>query len=329
MRARECVVGLLAASMLTAISPALADGGATATEEPAGAKLALGVAPFASQGPPGAAVPDVASLLAARLEAGGVGRVVGPREFARPGAAAGLDAVVGGRTTQLGDAISLDVRLRDRNGAIVGTFGEEAARPGELEDAVGRLADRVVAAALVLRNESEEPAVASLSAPAAVEPTAAQPGSGGGVPRDAPFGFSSWKSDGSLSIHSEDLEAIQKQGARTLVFRKKVRVVQGELSITCGRLEAYYPAKASEPDRLVATGNVHLVQGTQEAWCDETIYDRRAETLVCRGNARFRDGDNTLRGREIHIDLEKETVNVRGGAEVVIQPDDPSSGGDS
>lgn len=329
MRGRECIAGLLAASMLAGISTASPDGEPATSEEPAEAKLALGVAPFATQGPPGAAVPDVASLLAARLEAGGVGRVVGPREFAGPAAAEGLDAVVGGRTTRIGAAISLDVRLRDPNGAIVDTFVEEVPRPVALEAAVGRLADRVVAAALELRNESEQPAVASLPAPAAVAPAAARPASSGGVARAGPFGFSSWKSDGSLSIHSEDLEAIQKQGARTLVFRKKVRVVQGELSITCGRLEAYYPAKASEPDRLVATGNVHLVQGTQEAWCDETIYDRRAETLVCRGNARFRDGDNTLRGREIHIDLEKETVNVRGGAEVVIQPDDPSSGGDS
>lgn len=160
-------------------------------------------------------------------------------------------------------------------------------------------------------------------------PVSARSASDDGVPEDGPFGFSSWKGNGGLSIHSEDLEAIQKQGVRTLVFRKKVRVVQGDLTMTCGRLEAHYPAKSNEPDRLVATGNVHLAQGTQEAWCDETVYDRRAETLVCRGNARFRDGDNTLRGREIHIDLEKETVNVRGGAEVVIQSDDPSREDDS
>ncbi len=165
--------------------------------------------------------------------------------------------------------------------------------------------------------------------PAAMAPADAAPAPVATAPPgrgDGPFGFDNWRSDGPLSIHSEELEALQKAGKRTLIFRKNVRVEQGELLMRCGRLEAYYPANASQPDRLVATGDVHLAQGTQEAWCDETVYDRRGEMLVCRGNARFRDGDNMLRGHEIRIDLAHETVKVRGGAAVVIQPDSSAEG---
>jgi|GEM_PF-1287024 len=349
-------------------------------------ELALGVAPFETRGPPGVAAPDVAALLAARLVADGVRRVVGPDDLAGPGATDGLDGVVRGRTTRLGEAMSLDVRLQDRNGEFVATFVEEVAGPEALDGAVVGLAARIVIGALQLGAESEkrvsatapsvaasppaaaepsvaasppaaaepsvaasppaaaEPSVAAsppaaaapsvaASPPAAAEPSVAAsppaataPEAGGGAPGEGSFGFSDWQTDGPLSIQSEELEAVQKQGTRTLIFRKNVRVQQGELSMQCERLEAYYPAQANQPTRLVATGKVHLVQGTQDAWCDETLYDRRAETLVCRGNARFRDGDNTLRGREIHIDLAKETVNVMGGAEVIIQPEASSMG---
>ena len=325
-------------------------------------ELALGVAPFETRGPPGVAAPDVAALLAARLVADGVRRVVGPDDLAGPGATDGLDGVVRGRTTRLGEAMSLDVRLQDRNGEFVATFVEEVAGPEALDGAVVGLAARIVIGALQLGAESEKrvsatapsvaasppaaaaPSVAAsppaaaapsvaASPPAAAEPSVAAsppaataPEAGGGAPGEGSFGFSDWQTDGPLSIQSEELEAVQKQGTRTLIFRKNVRVQQGELSMQCERLEAYYPAQANQPTRLVATGKVHLVQGTQDAWCDETLYDRRAETLVCRGNARFRDGDNTLRGREIHIDLAKETVNVMGGAEVIIQPEASSMG---
>ncbi len=289
-------------------------------------ELALGVAPFETRGPPGVAAPDVAALLAARLVADGVRRVVGPDDLAGPGATDGLDGVVRGRTTRLGEAMSLDVRLQDRNGEFVATFVEEVAGPEALDGAVVGLAARIVIGALQLGAESEKRVSATAPSVAASPPAATAPEAGGGAPGEGSFGFSDWQTDGPLSIQSEELEAVQKQGTRTLIFRKNVRVQQGELSMQCERLEAYYPAQANQPTRLVATGKVHLVQGTQDAWCDETLYDRRAETLVCRGNARFRDGDNTLRGREIHIDLAKETVNVMGGAEVIIQPEASSLG---
>lgn len=183
------------------------------------------------------------------------------------------------------------------------------------------LATLALSAAAIAEPGSATPDPEALEASRAAPVAAASPKSD-----DAPFGFTRWQSDGPLSIHSDELEALQKEGNRTLIFRKNVRVTQGELAIRCDRLEAYYPAKSSQPDRLVATGDVYLAQGSQEAWCDETVYNRRGEMLVCRGSARFRDGDNMLRGSEIEIDLARETVNVRGGAEIVIQAEPPVEG---
>ena len=139
-------------------------------------------------------------------------------------------------------------------------------------------------------------------------------------PEKAAFGFSG--SSAPLSIESEELEAYQKQGARRLLFRKNVRVKQGDLRITSASLEAIYPADSSQPDRLTASGNVVLVQGTRTARCDTAIYDRARAQLICQGNAVYREGDNRLSGDVIEIDLTTERVRVKGGASVLIEPED-------
>ena len=77
----------------------------------------------------------------------------------------------------------------------------------------------------------------------------------------------------------------------------------------------------SQPDRLVAKGNVRLAQGDQKARCDRLDYDRRRERLVCRGNAWFQDGENRLSGEIIEVDLRDEKVTVTGGATVLIRPE--------
>lgn len=315
-------------AVLTALAAVLLAGAnARATPEeavplPSGlAALALGVAPFETQAPPGTGVPDVAALLASRLAGGGLGRVLGPAELPaangdagpaeaalRWAAEADLDAVVVGRTTRIGEALSLDVQLlRGADGGVARTLVAEAPNPQGLGAAADQLAAQLLEG------------VALLATPSPPEAPAAEPA--GSTPAGAPFGFST--SEGPLEINSDELEAREQGGARTLVFRKNVQAVQGDFRLRCQRLEAAYPAGSSQPSRLLASGDVVLTQGAQKAWCDEAEYQRSAALLVCRGNGRFRDGDNELRGSEIEIDLRSESVKVRGGAQIVIEQDAP------
>ena len=333
----------------------MAAAAAAAQEAPAApevaAALALGVAPFETHAAPGVSVPDVADLLAARLASSGASRVVGPAQL---GATAGaetapqsvqawaaraeVDAVVVGRTTRLGEALSVDVWLRRGDtGEVAGTFVQRVARPEDLDAAVARLADQVVAGALALAPTAATPVAdpvvvvtpeeAVVAAAVPVGASAAEPPPGpeasapAAVSASAPFGFRAWKSDAPLSIQSDSLDAAQQAGRRTLVFQNGVRVTQGDLLLNCDRLEAIYPLDANQPDRLVATGSVHVAQGRQQAWCDEAVYDRARQRLRCEGNARFEDAGNQLAGRVIDIDLAKETINVTGGAEILIQPE--------
>jgi lipopolysaccharide export system protein LptA len=100
-----------------------------------------------------------------------------------------------------------------------------------------------------------------------------------------------------------------------------VRVEQADMKLESARLEAFYPEKASQPDRLVASGGVRVLQAAREARCDQAIYYRGEERLVCEGHAELRDGDDTVAGEVIEFDLAAERVVVKGGARVLFHPE--------
>jgi lipopolysaccharide transport protein LptA len=286
------------------------------------ADRAIGVAPFESQAAPGAVVPDVATLMADRLATRGVGKVVGPGQLGAPAdidanatevqgwaREAGVDAVLVGRSTRVGNALSVEVRLLvGASGELARSYTRDIASPTELEASLDGLVDDVLAGVDELPS-AEPPAAVSSGLSFAKE--------------GSPFGFQKWNSKDPLKINSDSLEAVQKDGKRKLVFKQNVHVQQGDLSIRCGLLEAFYPKDGNQPDRLVARGHVRMTQAAQDqsASCDLAVYDRVRDRFTCKGNASFRDGDNTLRGSEIEVDLKRETVVVKGGAELFIHPD--------
>jgi lipopolysaccharide transport protein LptA len=303
---------------------ALAFVGLSATAgQAAPADRAIGVAPFESQAAPGAAVPDVATLVADRLGTRGVRKVVGPAQLGAPAnidasasevqgwaREAELDAVLLGRSTRVGDALSVEVRLLSgASGELASSYTRDIATPGELEASLEGLVDEVLAGLDGLPSSAE---------PAPAVSSGVSIGSEG-----SPFGFQKWNSKDPLKINSDQLEAVQKDGKRKLVFKQNVHVQQGDLSIRCGLLEAFYPKDGNQPERLVAKGQVRMVQTSEDqaASCDLAIYDRTRDRFTCKGNASFRDGDNTLRGSEIEVDLARETVKVKGGAQLFIHPD--------
>jgi lipopolysaccharide transport protein LptA len=128
-----------------------------------------------------------------------------------------------------------------------------------------------------------------------------------------------------ISIHADELEAVQNGGVRQLVFTKNVVVTQDDVTIRSTRLEAYYPPGASQPDRLVAQGSVRMRQGDREARCDNATFDRLRDLVVCRGDAVLQDVDGCVAGDRIEFDLAADTVTVKGGARVMINGNDGSA----
>ncbi|MFV1978028.1 MAG: LptA/OstA family protein [Myxococcota bacterium] len=288
------------------------------------ARVRVGVASFEVAGPSGVEVPDFATLLADLLGTRGVGRIVGPEQFGAPAtaqieasaarawaAAAAVDGVVVGRTTQLGSRFSVDVRLLSAtSGAVVDTYIAEIARTDQVTSAVATLADQVIAGVLSLMGPADFAAPPAARSAAGSDPS-----------------LRAFDSSAPISIRSNSLEAAEVNGNRRLVFSGDVNVVQDDITMTSNQLTADYAEGASEPSRLVAQGSVRVVQGKQEAQCDSGTFERAEELLVCCGNAELRDGSSRVRGKCIEFDLRNQTVRVEDATvNIIPEPSDGGSG---
>ena len=281
-------------------------------------------------------LPDVAALLAGALSAHSTARVVTPRspslhagkledpqaaDVRRWAISSAVDNVVVGRTALRGS--ELDVAVELRSGHSGATRAEYRLAPGSrdgLPGAVQRLAELILADLGDTASAAPPPAAPARSA--ATTPTAEVPGakdeltSSGGLDLVLLPGS---RRDDPISINSEELEVLPQDGGRRLVFSQNVEVLQGDISLNADRLEAVYPQGASQPERLLASGRVLVVQGDRRARCEEAVYERGPYTIVCRGKAEVLQACDRVRGEEIEFDLERERVRVTGAASVVIQ----------
>jgi len=234
----------------------------------------VGVAPFAADRGKGAALPDVATALAAKLGGLGVGVVVPPRAVGDwPAEAATAERValrdrIGARTLVIGAAtrVGVGVALRaevldlDSGVALGPALVEKAANDGDLTRAVGALAEQVAFRIL-------EPApVIAADAPKRKKPKV---GPDGREP---------------IEIQADTLDAQTVTGGRLLTFTGHVSAVQGDITLACDGLQAFYPTGASEPDLLTAKGNIRVTQRDRTATCAEAIFYRVEDKLVCTGN---------------------------------------------
>jgi len=328
---RHVVVVSLLVCALASVSARAQEAGAGEPAADLGA-LAVGVAPFEEVVSAGAGVPDVAAALADGIAALGVGRTVGPAKLGAPqlaeptpervrgiAAESQVDAVVVGRTTRLGSRVSVDVRLRSgRSGAVVGTYVGEIAPAEPLEPLVARLSDQILSGLLALSERESGPRPPRPSSPPASP--AAAPATVESTRADVPFGLEAIGGEQPLSIRSDELEATENEGARTLVFRRGVEVRRGDLTLRADWLQAFYPPQATQPRDLSARGAVTVVQGTRSARCDRADYEQAAERIVCSGNAELRDSDDRIRGERIVFELADRRVQVDGDVQLLLQP---------
>lgn len=128
------------------------------------------------------------------------------------------------------------------------------------------------------------------------------------------------KGDKPLSIRSDELEALEVDGSRRLVFTRNVNVEQGDLRVHSDRLEALYPPGGNQPDRLVADGRVRVSQRDKTMLCDKATFYQSEDRLVCIGNAELLQGKDRVQGKEIEIFVRQNRVKVKGGAVVNVAP---------
>lgn len=290
---------------------------------PAVAELAIGVTAFERVAARGQVVPDVATRLAQRLGTRGVEKVVGPSEMGVAPASeatsqdvamwaknAGVAAIVVGKTTRLGRSLSVDARLYDAAGSMLGgPLVEEVTRVEDLGRAIDALADQVVER--VGRSAALVPQVGSRPPGAAAPNTTS--GGGGRYDEKSP-----------ISIKADELESLSEGDSRKFIFRGHVRAVQDDLVVISNKMIAYYAPGSSSPDRMVATGNVRIEQTDRIAHCKKAVFYRTEQRMVCTGQlAELEQNCDRVRGEKITFHLDTEVMHVEGAADVRIRPDEP------
>jgi lipopolysaccharide transport protein LptA len=350
---RQPAVRTFIASWLAALGWLAAAGPALGQAAPPTTNVSIGVASFERVGDVAAEVPDVSLLLARRLSTLGVARVASPSDLGGSAAAdpdaktaaalatrGGVAALVVGRTTALGGKLSIDARLRNgRTGEPIGRrFFVEVPKPRDLSSAVDQLADQVLAQVRALPASetavaappplrAAAPAAAAPSAPSAPKPAApaaapadeapAPRAKGGAIAADAP-----------ITIKSDVLDVFEEGGKRRFVFAGNVRANQADLKIRATRLEAFYAANASEPERIVASGDVTMSQAGRTARCTQATFYRKADRIVCIGDvAEVEQGCDVVRGKEIEFFTASQKLKVHDVADVRIAPDSACSKG--
>lgn len=99
--------------------------------------------------------------------------------------------------------------------------------------------------------------------------------------------------------------------SRSARFEGDVRVVRGDVEMTCASLYVGY-AGANRVELVVATGGVTVRRGDRVATAERAELDGRTGRIVLTGKPRLAEGVNTLEGARIELFLDDERATCEG-----------------
>lgn len=126
-------------------------------------------------------------------------------------------------------------------------------------------------------------------------------------------------------------------------FSGKVKVQQGDMTLTCDRLVIIYEQKKKPRDRkgnpkapadlqdasniksITAIGHVKIVQQQTRATAGKAVYDAAKRTITLTENPRLRRGRNVLQAATIIIYLDENRTEFDGGGEGIRGTLNPTS----
>ncbi|MEM7236773.1 MAG: lipopolysaccharide transport periplasmic protein LptA [Pseudomonadota bacterium] len=144
-----------------------------------------------------------------------------------------------------------------------------------------------------------------------------------------PFGGFKHDNTEAIEITSDNLEV--RQAEQLAIFTGDVIAGQGTLRLTADQLDVFYKEKNDDaPDtgtadtdteaagtgaieRLIATGNVFLSNGTETAQGERGVYDVKTGIITMEGSVILAQGENAISGPKLEIDLNTGVGKVLGG----------------
>lgn len=133
-----------------------------------------------------------------------------------------------------------------------------------------------------------------------------------------PFG-SEHDASQPVEVTAQRLDLDQANG--TALFTGDVRVGQGALRMAADRIEVFYvQGDTNRVDRMVATGNVTLSNGTEAAESENATYEVATGIVDMAGDVLLTQGGNALSGEALRIDLTAGTASMQGRVQTILTP---------
>lgn len=142
-----------------------------------------------------------------------------------------------------------------------------------------------------------------------------------GTAQGLQLGFGQSQQDTGLPVEvtAESLSVNQSDGSA--VFEGDVDISQGDMRMTANKVNVYYLADNSGIDKLVAEGNVLLVQGPDAAEADEAVYSIDTGDVVMTGNVTVNQAATTISADRMVLNLQNNTARMTGRVKTVLKTD--------
>lgn len=119
-----------------------------------------------------------------------------------------------------------------------------------------------------------------------------------------------------VEVTADALDVDQADG--TAVFSGNVVVGQGEMRLSATRVQVIYDTEKSAIARLIATGDVVLVNGPDAAEADAADYTIDTGIVIMTGNVLLTQGPNALSSEKLTVDLTTGTARMTGRVKTIF-----------
>ncbi|MEO0690452.1 MAG: LptA/OstA family protein [Pseudomonadota bacterium] len=139
-------------------------------------------------------------------------------------------------------------------------------------------------------------------------------------------GISSHNTRAPVSVDAGRIDVQERENR--VAFSGDVVVTQSDLTVRAQRmLLNYVDAQSLELQRITATGGVTVSRGRERATGNTAVYDFNRRIITMAGDVRLRQGENTLVGGRLVIDLDTGLSSVDGRASSSAGAGTPGSQG--
>lgn len=125
-----------------------------------------------------------------------------------------------------------------------------------------------------------------------------------------------------ITVKSDQLQAYNE--AKQAVFTGRVVARQDDVTIYSDRLEVYYGETDDEVDKIIAIGNVRILQTNRVGTGGHAVYESKLGKITLTENPRVSQDTDTVTGKVIIYYLDEERSEVQSGdnarVEAVIHP---------